>query len=71
MIGERLESRGDLPWVWLLLLAVGLGLVTAGLIFGTHALVTAAALPLRSGDRCVCSDESGHSRRRFARMGSR
>ncbi len=32
-----------------MLLAVGLGFVTAGLIFGTHGLVTAAALPLALG----------------------
>ncbi|MGO9469427.1 MAG: hypothetical protein ACLQIB_54365 [Isosphaeraceae bacterium] len=49
MIGERIESRGDLPWVWLFFLAVGLGLVTAGLIFGTHWLLTGAALPLALG----------------------
>jgi len=58
MTGERLESRGDIPWVSLWLLAVGLGLAAAGLIFGTHWLVTGAALPLAiGGSMCLFGRE--------------
>ena len=46
MIGQRIESRGNRPWVVLLLLAAGLGLVAAGLISGLHALAAGAVLPL-------------------------
>lgn len=46
MIGERLESHRNLPWVALLLLAAGIGLAVAGLSSGINAMVTGAVLPL-------------------------
>jgi hypothetical protein len=49
MIGERLESHGLLPWGELLLLAVALGLVAAGLIYGINGMVIGAVLPLAMG----------------------
>jgi len=45
MIGERLESHGNLPWGALLLLAVGFGLVIVGLIYHNNWFVTGAVLP--------------------------
>ncbi len=49
MIGERLESRRGLRWGPLVLLAVGLGLVSAGLICGISEMVTGSVLPLSLG----------------------
>ncbi len=49
MIGERLESIGHLPRSALSLLAVGIGLLIAGLLSGINGVAIGAALPLLLG----------------------